>query len=344
MPRSLHVVLVVLVLSTPSRAQQKKDDAEPPAANRVEPFSGAVGRKFTVTTRVDRAELRAGDTLEFTVRVAAEGPWQRPPRRPDLRRHEKYARFPQLFHVENAGERVEPDGQAWEFVYRLRPLDESVTEVPRLPLVYYRPGQGYQTISAPAVRLTVRPRGAVTAAQVEGALGPLPTPERLYQLAEGPDVLRSEPSSVLPGLATVLALVLLPPALCAGWYGVWRWRNPEAIRLTQRRRSRAGQKALLALRPLSDHPPPEQARQAAAVLTEYVRQRFDLSPAEPTPAEVADRLERIGAPAELASAAARLLRACDAARFSPDGGNGAIDFGAEAARLIGELEAASCPS
>ncbi len=311
-------------------------------ANRVEPFSGAVGRKFTVTMTAEPADLRAGDTLLLTVRVAAEGPWHKPPSRPDLRRHEKYARFPRSFHIDHAGDQRDPAGDAWEFVYRLRPLSEEVKEVPRLPLVYYRPGQGYQTIGAPAIKLTVRPRAEVVPKDVQGSAEPDRVPDHVLQITEGPAVLRHDSPPTAPGPALFALVLLTPLVLCACWYLTWQWLCPEAARVAHQRRSRAARDALHRLRRAGRAERDLMAQQTAAVLADYLRQRFDVPAAEPTPAEVADHLARAGVADETAARMADFFRSCDAARFAAMIPPDSEDLVQRARDLILTLEAAPC--
>lgn len=335
----LFMFAALLLLFVPTRAQdQTVADAEPPVANRVEPFSGAVGRKFTVSMTAQPTELRTGDVLSLTVQVTAEGPWQKPPARPDLRRHEKYARFARSFHIENAEER-QVSQDVWEFVYRLRPLHDEVSAVPRLPFVYYRPGQGYQTLGAPAVKLSVRPRAEVSAAEVQGAGEIGPVADQLLELVEGPAVLRRDSATTLPGPGLLALVLAAPPVLCACWYLAWRHLYPEAARLARQRRSRAARAALHGLRRVDRT---RLAEQSAATLAEYLRQRFDLPAAEPTPAEVSGHLDRVGVPADVRAAATDFFRACDAARFAAGVSERAEDWAMQAEAIILKLEAAPC--
>ncbi len=341
--RALAVV-VLLVFSPTSYSQIRPVDTEPPVANRVEPFSGAVGRKFAVTMSAEPLELLAGDTLTLTIRITADGAWQQPPKRPDLRRHEKYVRFPKSFHIENGDDRHDPAGPSWEFVYRLRPLSEGVTEVPRLPFVYFRPGQGYQTLSAPALPLTVRARSEVTAAEVQGPDGASPVPEQMFQLAQGTHVLERETLGVFPEPWILIVFALGIPCLCGGWYGFWRWKNPEAARVARQRRSRAAQRALHSLSRITPGDAEQQARDVSLVLAGYLKSRFDLPGATPTPDEVAAHLTAAGVRAETGEALRAFFAACDGVRFAGLGTDIACDWMIQARELILELEQVSCPS
>ena len=92
-------------------------------------------------------------------------------------------------------------------------------------------------------------------------------------------------------------------------------RGPDA----RRRRSLAARRALHALRGAGRLPSVPRAARAAAVVAEYLRARFDVPAEEPTPAEAAACLGRVGGAAALADKAAAFFRACDAVRFGPAG-------------------------
>src|SRR5262249_6082267 len=140
-------------------------------------------------------------------------------------------------------------------------------------------------------------------------------PDRLYQLAAGPEVLRRDRDFALPRPAVMLLLLLAPPVLCGGWYWVWRLRNPDGLRLARQRRSRAGSQALASLQLLarSDR---AGVQEMAAIVTTYLQDRLDFPVFEPTPAEVLAHLEHAGYTATVGAQAAAWFQACDAARFS----------------------------
>jgi hypothetical protein len=241
----------------------------------------------------------------------------------------------------------EPDGPAWEFYYRLRPRETSVKEVPSWPFVYYRPGTltpnmgSFQTTYVPKVPLRVTPRAQVQPSDVQGAVEPR-APARLFQLLEGPAVLHQEDVLTWPGpwtLALVtLAGLLAPPLACLVVYRVWRHFDPDAARVARLRRSRAADRALKALRAAGKGETGEGTGRAAGVLSHYLRERLDLPPAEPTPAEVAHHLERSGVSAALAEKVVAFFHACDKARYAP---RAAVvdDLPAAATQLILALEA-----
>jgi hypothetical protein len=74
-----------------------------------------------------------------------------------------------------------------------------------------------------------------------------------------------------------------------------------------------------------------------------LRQRLDLSAAEPTPREAAGHLRRLGVSAALARRTGDLFRACDVDRFAPALAANGDGLAGSAAQLILALEAEPCP-
>jgi hypothetical protein len=309
-------------------------------AGRPENFSGAIG-SFHVTMQAEPTTLLAEAPLTLTVRITGTGRLEQI-ERPDLRRAWQ-PRFANQFQIENLQDRYLAEARAREFDYRLRPRSAAVKQVPRLAFVFFKPGfvpaeKGYQTTYAPAIPLIVKPAAEVPASQVQGLSPTLALPDSVYQVVEGPPVLRRDQPWALPALWVLGIMVALPPVLAVFWYAGWRRWYPDAGRLASRRRSRAAQEALRALEKLEKSSSSDQALQAERIVTDYLRQRLDLAVCEPTPIEAATHLQRLGLPAALAQESAAFFTACDAARFSPGFSLDGESWSAAASRLVQSLE------
>lgn len=310
-----------LVASLPLHSQSDEaiDPNAPPLAGQPEDFSGAVGR-FQVSMRATPTELRADDPLTLTIRITALSPVAQPPARPNLRR---LPTFSNRFHIEqpmgDQPDRALPNQRTWEFDYRLRPKNTSVTAIPNLRFDFFRPGfvpaeKGYQTSWAYAIPLTVKPREQpelpTTAAMPRA-------PEAFYRITTGPAVLQREEHGSLTRPVWLASFLFGAPLSCLVWYGCWHYWYPDVVRQARQRRSRAARKALHALHALPAGSAAEQARQCADIVAHYLRQRLDLRVTEPTPAEVASHLERHDCPPRFADYVAGFFRDCAAARFAP---------------------------
>jgi len=302
-------------------------------------FSEAVGTRFDVSMRVSRAELYVGQTLTLTVRVQAVGKYWHPPERLALK---ELPRFPERFKIASAPgskpDRILSDQGAWEFDYRLQPVNEQVRHVPPLPFVYYRPNRDPQargffftTFADDEIPLQVKPLPPTQAPPAK----PIAAPESFFVQAAGPEVLRRQEPFALPSLPVLALLLLLPPLLAVAWCVVWKRWYPDAARLARLRQSRAAVEALTALRSLKS----PAAGPAAAIVAHYLRDRFGLGPAEPTPAEVGECLRRAGLPG---AAAVDFFRSCDEVRFAPAGVHAVARWQESAQQLIAALEAESC--
>jgi hypothetical protein len=142
---------------------------------------------------------------------------------------------------------------------------------------------------------------------------PLELAEHLLDIQRGEDVLRRESPWQLPAWPVLVVLVLAPPLGCVAWYLAWRHFHPESARQVRRWRSRAARRALKALQ--GHHA--LDGEQVAEALTIYLRERFGLLSATPTPAEVRALLQQAGAPEAAQMAGSRLFADCDAVRYAP---------------------------
>ena len=222
--------------------------------------SMAEGRYFRVATSVDKTTLEAEERVTLTVRIStSEAPYQ-PPQRFDLN---DIPAFASRFFIQDAapdptdavrcaslwGLGNEPMLLAaalapqteWEFVYRLKPRDADVTEIPMLTFAFYdpvdavdTPQRRWQVPHADAIPLHVRTRRAITT--------PVEAPEWMFDLPDGDVLARIEPWS--PGLVAWTVLLAGPPLVGIGLFLVWRRLNPNAAQLAQVRRSHAARRAL----------------------------------------------------------------------------------------------------
>jgi hypothetical protein len=308
-----------------ARADAPSDDEVPLVGRPADlPFSGASapfavkpGPEYRVPFRVEVAaslkRLEAQTPLLYTVTITALTSVRKPPVRIDLR---ELPAFERAFYIEDDTDgRKEQVGPAtWRWFYRLKPRQAWVDEIPGLPFVFYNPDlrpaeKAFQVIWSDAVPLTVEPAEPLSA--------PLDLPESMLALAVGPGVLAERHPWRLPSGIVVLVLLAVPPLACVGWYRLWQRWYPDAARQAQMRRSWAAQRALKALAAAPPDIGPGRGDHVAGAVAEYLRGRFERAPAEPTPGETRELLVTQGCPAELASRAEALLRACAAERFPP---------------------------
>jgi hypothetical protein len=330
--RSAVVALLVLCVSALSvRAGDVMPEPDD-IPNVVPPlFSGASGI-FTVSARAEPTTVQAEQPVTFTLHIEARqdgGPVRKPPQRLDLN---EFPDFADNFFIQDPRlDRQLPDGQGWEFVYRLKPRRADVSEIPSVPFVYWDPAfKGFQRPRTDPIPLQVTEPPPVEP-------GPREVSPIFLQTYTGPALFTLWKPWALPDLPVLVVMLLAPPLFCGGLYVVWRQLNPDAARLVKQRRSRAATFALKQLERLPHGATEERAAHVASAVTAYLQQRLDLHAAEPTPAEAATHLRNTGCPDALTKQTEEFFRTCDAARFfsTPAG----ADLPASARKLILDLEA-----
>ncbi len=309
------LLAVVVALGTLSAWPGDKEAADIPVVGRPTdlPFSEASG-SFTVRARAEPTAVPVEQTIKLTLVVEADGPVHRPPRRIDL---SQIYDFNERFYLDkpDGDDAFPPDARRWEFVYVLKPRRVDVTEIPGVPFVFYNPAIRPAS-KAFQVKYTDPIPVQVTAATVIEP-PPRPVADVFLHAGDGPELLAREAPWTPPGPVLVLLLMLAPPLACAAWYGVWRRRNPDAGRQKERRRSRAARQALTRLAQVERAPVEARAPLTAAALADYLRERLDLTIAEPTPVEAGVCLRRAACSPAAVEQAVTLLQTCDAARFWP---------------------------
>jgi hypothetical protein len=219
------------------------------------------------------------------------------------------------------------------FVYKLRPRNRTVDQIPALEFDYFNPAAG------PGTRQFRNTR----AESISIAIVDLPKPEvkqpvpmteadRLFHVATGREVLSGP---FVPCRWAWLAAGCFGPLVAVAWFLVWRRIYPDAARMAHLRRSRAARRATDAIRRAGRTSDPP-AVIAAAVLG-YLRTRFPLPESAVTPSEIAAALLEAKVPAEMAEELADIFRECDRARFAPPGDSGA-SLAADADAAITRLE------
>jgi hypothetical protein len=286
----------------------------------TEDYYDAKGRGIRVKWDVPNASVEEGRDLVATLVITgATNPTE--VKKPDLKKLKAF----DVFTVVNVTDPPrKSDDKVVRFVYKLRPRNRTVDQVPALKFHYFNPaaaaGKRFPATFADSVPITVAER-------------PLPPPvpmteaDHLFSVTTGSEVLRGP---FVPCWWAWGAAALFGPLAALGWFLVWRRLYPNAARLAQMRRSRAARRAADAIRRsgrASDPP----ATIASAVLG-YLRALYPLPESAVTPPEIAAALTEARVPAQAAEQVADVFRACDRARFAPPGDSGpSLAAGAEAA-------------
>lgn len=197
---------------------------------------------------------------------------------------------------------------AVEFQYHLKPRSDSIHEIPELAIAYYSASQDrVGTKYLDAIPLKIRPSSAKPE-----TTQPIVAPERFFELPEA-----AAPWTTSPSWWHISIVAVALSALPTIWILVWRYRNPEGVRLARLRRHDAIRSTLDRL---------ENAERCGAPLQEFLRilqdhliARFGAQPAAMTPVDVRTAMDEAKLPADQIESTIQFLKRCDEIRFAGGG-------------------------
>jgi hypothetical protein len=298
-----------------------------PAAGKPADFSGAVGR-FELAATVDRQEVRAGDPVTLTVKLAGEGNVRVVPT-PDLSSLEGFKIYDsEASEASHAvGGRIRGE-KSWEYV--LVPTAGGDVEIPPITLAVFDPEKNaYVTLATAAIPLHVETTDLEDALARGGDLGLAKERVRLRQrdiryIKPLPASFRQAGS--LPITRPTYIALHVVPAL-AVLAATWTRRRRERLRSdpryarSVRARKAAERRLRVAANALEREDPALVYSELSSALRGYVADRLHLAAANLDEGTVRGGLERLEVPAEEADDLFDLLEACDSARFSPAAAN-----------------------
>lgn len=285
-----------------------------PAEGRPANFSNLVGR-FTVSVTADPVSATVGDPITLRMTVNGQGPLDRVPP-PNLRRQLGVDRF--RIPDDMAAPEFRP-GQV-RFTQTVRPLSESVTEIPAIEVPYFNTRTGkYEVARSNAIPLRIAPARVITAQDAVAAGGSTANVPEIKSREGGIEANIADPSLLVDqrfdlrreaASPAVLAVAAGPgvAGACAWLLVAVRTRRQSNPSAQRRRGALARAEQSLAAAETGDTP-----SAVSRALTGYIADRFNLQESL-TPRECHGRLAGID-PA-LAEQALGVLERCDAARFA----------------------------
>lgn len=285
-----------------------------PEAGRPAGFRGLVG-KYSIKSSASAASVGVGDPFKLAVTI--EGP--DPLARVEVPALDDLGEFRGAFKASAEGWVAEsaPESNPRQMSISIRATDANVASIPSLQLPYFDPERGeYRIAKSDPIPLNVRATRVVTTADgVGGGLrGPGPGGPPLAQSASGllanslsDDALRDEVWSPDDTATSPLGIAILAAPIAAFAGTAWIVRRGALARSPRRSLRIEGKRAAAALK---------QASEAAAVGDALQRFAGAVLGREPATLASEEATTGIGElwPA-LGHDLARLLRACDAARF-----------------------------
>ena len=325
--------LLVALLLWPGITLAQSLTSEPPIAGRPADFSGIVGQ-YEIQASAAPTHVAVEQPITVRIRITGQGPAKYEPKRETLRifpdSWEKH------FYVEESRDEhlMARGDNTWTFVYRLRPKHAKIDAIDGIKLVYYDPEapgkKKFVTRFVDPIPITVQPRPD-DGNQISIVIPAVP--DRFYHSVSIDDLRTGPPAPLSFAMVPTAALLGGVPLACIVGAVIWRRCCPDEAERRKRKRQRAAQNARLALR--------KGAMPAWEIVHEYLHDRFDFALEEPTPAEAARHLLRLGFAKELCGQCKTLLQACDALRYGAST-PGDKNPNADVDRLIAALEADPC--
>lgn len=295
-----------------------------PTAGRPDSYIGVVG-KLTVTAELTPPQVKVGDPLTLTVIITGQGTLAAAAP-PDLSR---IATVSDRFKVYEATQQAK--GNTCRFTYALRPLAESEQAFPAIPISYFDVDQEkYVTLQTNSLPLRVTKAERLSSDQVVGAR-PLPgAGKELETRREGifanvTDLGAFADQSVqLDRWGTGVGSMIGLTAIAMIGTLALRRRLNDGVSLRRRNApGRARARVRQASADLAAGRVREAADQIQDALTGLVADFADLPEASLTPKDVCQHLEALAVDPALVEQIARLLNACDAARYGALSGEAA---------------------
>jgi hypothetical protein len=325
---------LVILLLWHGAAFAQDPSVDPPRVGRPTDFSNVVG-KYEIAATASPTIVAVEQPIILRVTITGAGPSQYEPKREQLKI------FPDTwdgdFYREEMREEHQVDRakKTWTFVYRLKPKHVKIDAIDGIVLVYFDPQKAgirkFETRYADSIKITVKPRPENPPGIV------LPTdiaPESFYQFVPMGEFRRSAEIPASFSLLTFTGFLAAVPMVCMLGACFWKKCHPDEREQRRRQRSRAADHALAQLR--------GQTSPVWQIVSQFLRERFDLVLLEPTPAEVAAILLRRGIARELCLQSKTLLQACDAQRYSRAPAADQQSLAEAAQRVIAALEADPC--
>jgi hypothetical protein len=291
-----------------------------PAQGRPENFNGATG-SFTLTGSLDKTEAATGDAVTLRVKLAGRGNLKMIPKLevPPMQDFTLYSSKQAEDLRPNSKDSIEGE-KTWEYV--LIPKAPGQQKIPPIVFSYFDPEQNsYETIMAQALELKVTP-GAEASSVVTGLSGVnkqnlTRQGTDIHYIRLSPDDLKLEASR--PYQSAWLYVVAGLPVVFNLWAFLYqRERSRTALDAVGTRNRRARRVALARLKDARKAGQSEPRRfydEAAAALTGYLTDKFNL----PEIAMTSDILEKSLTERAVASATLQeimtCIEECDFARF-----------------------------
>lgn len=290
-----------------------------PAENKPRDFYGLVG-KYTISASASPTKVNVGDPITLNISIGGSK-YLKPVQWPDLEQiHELVENF--KIPSQKASPTIQNGSKV--FTQTIRAINDRVTEIPSIPLVYFDAEKGaYRTAKTEPIKLDVSPSKILTDADLEGTdITPVSKEVEAIKKGlsanyEGLDALENQtfsPTTALiqPGYLVIWAgpLALLVLSTAAKFF---THKTPEKI--AQKRRRRAAGRAVSQLRKI-DHSGLQQYEHLASIIKQYIGERFDTTAGALTSNDCYEIIADATKDTQFADRFKDIIADCEAARYT----------------------------
>ncbi len=284
-------------------------------------FYGIIGR-YRIRATASPTDVGVGDPITLTIRIGGS-PYLKPVRWPDL---EGIAPLAANFKI--PAEKASPIIENNEKVYTqtIRANNDQVTEIPPIPLVTFDPDKGqYIEVASDPIALKVSPTRDLTSADLGGRTGE-PVNKKVEAIKEGLAAHYEDAAALIDqdvSTATVLvypgylAVWLLPLLTLAGSAGYKLLSTSSPERLALKRRRGAARRAVHQLKTAPSLDGPHLHERLAAVMRQYVGDRFDRAAGSLTADDCFQIIGEATRDTDCARRFRNILAGCEEARYAP---------------------------
>lgn len=313
-----------------------------PEEGRPAQFYGLVGR-YTISASAEPTKVNVGDPITLTIKVGGSR-YLKPVRWPAL---EQIPQLAEDFKIPTQKSTPTIENSFKVFTQTIRANNDKVTEIPPIPLSFFDSDKGkYAVAQTEPVKLEVAPTKILTNADLEGKdFTPVnkeveAIKKGLSANYEGPDVLKNQSFSFLAAATwlgyTILWFVPLAALLTSLSVKLLTHTSPEKVAL--RRRRQACKKAVGQLKKITSATPKQQGELLAAIMKQYIGERFDKIAGTLTADDCRRIIVDAGQDSQTADKYADILNHCEMAHYAPSESNIGPRQCTEAIQLVRAIE------
>jgi len=285
-----------------------------------EGFYGLVGQ-YTISASANPIQVSVGDPITLTIKIG--GDYLKPVQWPDL---EKIPALADNFKIPSQKASPTLENGFKVFTQTIRSLNDKVTEIPAIGLIYFDSQTGrYEIAKTEPVKLEVAPTKILTAADVEGR-DFTPAGSQIEQVKKGLSA-NYEGFDCLQDVGFSLVWAAIRPVYLASWaiplvvliasVITKKFVHQTPQQAAQRRKRRAARDAAGQLKKITSAQPQHRYEILADAMKQYIGRRFDKVAGSLTAEDCRQAIIAGAGDSELANRDGDIISDCEAARYAP---------------------------